>query len=295
MTNSHSALRSIIIGLLLCGGTAQETVAGYMVPGEWGTVTLAGMTKADLVCAGTIISSRKLEGVEARWKPHRGGDDLEAHEADFRVDTVMRGSGELAGTRIKVQFVGSSADRPTFATELKTQRCFICAARRGPSTFRLLRGDAGSFAAAGAKPDLSDWAGLTFEQRMGRELASALAVSDRVSRVSTLRMASYLDLGDKELTDAIVAMSDGENADLAFQATLALVRMGHKDTFLQMDELLQKWNVKKRNPRSRMGEALRAARGRKRCRRRSGCSPTRTTRSGRVRRLPCGSLIHPMQ
>ncbi len=250
----------LIAVLLVCATVAYaERPFGYTVSSKWKTLTARSITQAEFICAGKVLSSRRLEGAEPWWNRHRSGKDLEAHEAEFQVDHVIRGPEELAGTKISIQFVGSNAERPSFVSEMKERRTLICATKQGPGTFRLLFADKGSFVPAGPKPDIKTEKTPTADERMDWELASALTAPERVVRTRTLRYVGRLNLSGPKLVQTLVAMRDDLENDLALQATSALVRMGHRETLLAMDELLALWKAKGVNAGKQFGQALRGA------------------------------------
>jgi hypothetical protein len=261
MTATHTVLTCVFIGTISgCAAIAQmEQGSDFMVPDEWGTITLRSMTKADLICAGKVVSSQRIEGAEPWWKSERTGADLQAYEATFRVDHVIRGPGSLAGSEIKVEFVGSSAGRPSLAGEVKGQRCLVCAAQKTPTTCRLAFADVGSFALAGPRPEAKAGTALTPTQRLELELVSALAGPDRTVRSLTLKYVGSLGLSGGELTKTLVAMRDGPERGLALPSMLALVRMGHRETLLAMEDLLKSWKAKGVDAGTLIGDALRQA------------------------------------
>ena len=254
-------LLSVFVAALVCFTIRHSATLAALMPSNWGEISLASFADAEVVCAGKVVGWRELKGMAPWWLKYRAGANLQAHEAEFNVDNVMRGSAGLVGQRIKVRYVGSKRGGrnvlPDFANTVGKRRCLVNLIHHGnlEQTYRIL-GDGGSFMVLGMKPHVEDWEKLTDRQRLEREVASTIADSDVTVARRAMGTAVAAKLTGADVMQALLTRKSDRNLNFAAYAAASLVRMNHQETLCDLVDLLGLWGQKAAEIRCVIGSAL---------------------------------------
>jgi len=256
------------IAVLISTGCVNPTPSqGMLMRAPWGEMAEWTFERADLVCTGTLTgSSRQLNGYQ-EWRSHyEWVPTPQVYEMDFVLDGVIYGPLELAGSVIRLRYVssqprGTDGALPDFVATVGDGRCLLYLVRHMDADpwYEIL--DASSFMLLGGTPDRSGWSGLSPQQRLEREVASAILSDQLHVALCAMRSATLAEpkLGG-DVVGAFEARKSSQELQLKAEAVAALVRLGHKETLYELPGLLAAWNEAAPWAVPLVGEALRAVR-----------------------------------
>ena len=235
--------------------------------GDFGRISLRRLKGADVVCAGKVAATRQLDGVAPWWGGYRSLTGLVASEADFRIDSVVRGPVELEATQIAVRYPGSRAKTgpitPDFANSVGRRRCLICVMKGGPwgDTYGF-ESDNGAFAPVGDRPARLGKAS-TEAERLAAEMATSIRCPDwRVAWV-TMRYVPYLGVCNaRSVKEAVLERIVNRDDVLAPTAASVLIRSGDIGELYAVSDQMVAWRGKG-NANGVIGDAVSEVRGTK--------------------------------